>query len=199
MMTNWLIASNNLYKTADLQLALAYYGLSAASYQTLMAPVAFPEEGVTSYQDNATAKVKYLAALVPDTGVIADDSGLTLAALGQSALGVTTKRTLHAQSNLSDNQAILAALAGQSDRRATMWCTLVAVTPHGRLTTATGTVSGYIAPAPVGDQSTGFDRIFTLALGGPTLAELSDKTRIPLTHRGRAAKQLVASLTQEGD
>lgn len=199
-MTNtWLIASNNPYKTADLQAALDFYGLQAVPYTDVIAKTNFPSEGTASYAENARQKALYLWRLAKTANVIADDSGLDLVGLPQNSLGVTTKRTLHQQTKLSDNQAVLALADQQADRRATMTSTLVAITTSGREVTASGTITGFISPEERGNQSTGFDRIFQLTADGPTLAELPANTRIPLTHRGQAAKQLVNALNQEDD
>lgn len=191
-MTEWLIASNNRYKTKDLIKALAFFGLNAVGYTDVMKPLTFPSESTVSYETNALVKAQFLAQHT-DERIIADDSGIEIPALGHH-LGVTTKRELHLDTKHSDNETILNALAGVSDRRAVMTSALVALIPGKSPVFGVGRVSGVIAEAPAGTHSTGFDKIFSVPELGHTLAELPDESRIPLTHRGRAAQQLVAKL-----
>lgn len=191
-MTEWLIASNNKYKTRDLIKCLAFYGIKAVPYTDQLPKLAFPAEQTVSYAGNALHKAQFLAGRT-DQGVIADDSGIEIPALG-GHLGVTTKRELHQDVAHSDNQTILNDLKGQTDRRATMISTLVAIMPGQAPVTAVGRVSGTIAARTRGSYSTGFDKLFILPNQRQTLAELPDQIRIPLTHRGQAAKQLAAEL-----
>lgn len=191
-MTNWLIASNNKYKTQDLIKCLAFYGVQAVPYTDQLTKLTFPAEQTVSYAGNAMRKAQFLAGQT-DQGVIADDSGIEIAALG-GHLGVTTKRELHRDTVHSDNQTILNDLKWQTDRRATMISTLAAVAPGQAPLTVTGCIDGTIATRTRGNYSTGFDKLFILPNQQRTLAELPDEMRIPLTHRGLAAKQLAAKL-----
>lgn len=191
-MNQWLIASNNAFKTQDLIDCLRIAGLQAVPYTTVVPKLIFPAETTTGYCENALLKARFLAAFT-DQGVIADDSGLEVAALADQ-LGVTTKRDLQAEPQLSPNQALIAALAGETDRQATMRCTLAAVVPDMAPLIATGQVGGTITEASRGNQSGGFDRIFQPTGLTQTLAELPDDQRLPMTHRGRAAADLVAQL-----
>ncbi|KRK98917.1 xanthosine triphosphate pyrophosphatase [Secundilactobacillus odoratitofui DSM 19909 = JCM 15043] len=194
-MTDWLIASNNAFKTADLIKCLAFYGIQAQPYTNVLSPVTFPSETTTSYETNALTKAQFLAKIT-SCGVIADDSGIEIPALG-THLGVTTKRELHQDVAHSDNQTILLAMAGQADRRATMVSTLAAVQPNQPAIVVTGRVTGQIAQTSRGDYSTGFDKLFQLDHQQSTLAQLPDEQRLPLTHRGRAAHQLAQQLKGE--
>ncbi|MTV82864.1 non-canonical purine NTP pyrophosphatase [Secundilactobacillus folii] len=191
-MTEWLIASNNDFKTRDLIKCLAMVGIAAISYRQVLPELNFPSESRFSYQKNAQNKARFLSEYT-NQGIIADDSGIEVAALGPH-LGVTTKRELHQDVNHSDNETLLNAMAGKSNRNATMVCTLAAVKPDKSVVTATGRVNGQITLTTQGNYSTGFDKIFYLPKQRHTLAELPDAVRIPLTHRGRAAAELAAKL-----
>ncbi|MCH5463368.1 non-canonical purine NTP pyrophosphatase [Secundilactobacillus sp. HBUAS58055] len=191
-MIKWLIASNNAFKTRDLINCLAFYGVKAVPYTDELPQLQFPKENTVSYAANALDKARFLATYT-NQGVIADDSGIEVPALGEH-FGVTTKRELHQDISHSDNQTILNAMRGQIDRRATMISTLVAIAPGKAPVTSVGRVSGTIATKTRGDYSTGFDKIFLLPHQQVTLAELPDEERLPLTHRGRATKQLAAEL-----
>ncbi|RRK10599.1 non-canonical purine NTP pyrophosphatase [Lactiplantibacillus garii] len=196
-MKTWLIASNNGGKSRDLAACLAYYGLRAEPYLQHRPQLMFPPETTTSYVANAQAKARFGAQRL-GVPVIADDSGLEIAAL-PDFLGVTTARDLGTHVGGFDrNQEIITAMAAlpNAHRQATMRATLAVAWPNGRVLTAQATVDGYVTRHQVGGYSGGFDRLFWLPRYGRTLAELPDQWRIPLTHRGRAARNLIQQLQQ---
>ncbi len=196
-MAAWLIASNNKLKTLDLQKDLAFYGLKVEPYTEYFDNVNFPAESVDSYRDNAVHKATFLSNKVLRP-VIGDDSGIEIPALSDE-LGVTTKRDLHKDASLSDNQTLLSWLKDvpEDQRQAKMIAYLAAVDQSGQVLTAEGEITGQIALEEAGTYSTGFDKIFYLPELGKTLAELPDSQRIELTHRGRAAKKLVETINGE--
>lgn len=193
-MTDWLIASNNRYKTADLIACLNLAGITAKPYTDDWSPLTFPVETTASYADNARLKAQFLAQVTSEP-VIADDSGIEVPYLGDK-LGVTTKRYLQQDAQHSANETLLLALqdAPAGQRTATMTCTLCAVSPDKEPVMATGSVDGVIALAERGMYSSGFDKLFELTARHQTLAELTDDVRLPLTHRGQAARQLAQAL-----
>lgn len=197
-MTRWLIASNNPFKTADLQACLALAGIEAVGYTTQYPAVTFPAEGTTSYAANAQAKAEFLANWLHQP-VIADDSGLELAAI-HDALGVTTQRDL-AGSSLSTNAAVLARLGDiPADQRGAQMITwLAAARPQHATIVSSGMVTGQIVMTPRGQESGGFDKIFQPTGQAETLAEMPASTRLPLTHRGQAALALQQKLLMEND
>jgi len=195
MTNDWVIASNNREKSADLSRCLAYYGLKAAQYLTQYPRLKFPVETTTSYVANARGKAQFAAQALQQP-VIADDSGLELPARPE-LFGVTTARDLAvAASGSTWNQTVIAALRQLplADRCAIMRSTLAAAWPDGRVVVVQATVTGYLLPTQMGQYSGGFDRLFWLPTYGRTLAELPDQWRIPLSHRGRAAQQLCSQL-----
>lgn len=195
-MVTWLIASNNQYKIADLQACLALAGITAVGYTDLYPALSFPTEGTTSYQANAQAKAEFLAKHLQQP-VIADDSGLELVGL-KDFLGVTTKRDL-APMSLSTNQAVLAQLKQLplEQRGAKMVTWLAAAWPNHATVLAKGEVQGQIVESPRGTFSTGFDKIFAPINSAITLAEMPADVRLPITHRGQAARKLQQLLLME--
>ncbi|WP_125769792.1 non-canonical purine NTP pyrophosphatase [Companilactobacillus furfuricola] len=196
-MTEWLIASNNNLKTLDLQKDLRFFGLKAAQYTDFFDPVEFPAETTDSYQTNATNKATFLSNKILRP-VISDDSGIEIPAL-PDVLGVTTKRELHQDETKSDNQTLLDLMTDlpEKKRMAKMITYLAAVDQQGRVITAKGEVTGRISHQDHGTYSSGFDKIFFILELGKTLAQLPDDQRIPLTHRGRAAKNLIQLIKDE--
>lgn len=197
MTVEWLIASNNRGKSRDLALCLAYYGLTAENYLVQAERLDFPAETTTSYLENALTKAKFAAQSL-QRPVIADDSGIEVPAL-PDVLGVTTARDLGVQTSGGDrNTEILAAMKNVPaiKRQAVMRSMLAVAWPDGRSLTAQATVVGYIAEHQMGHYSGGFDRLFWLPQYGRTLAEIPAPWRLPMTHRGQAARKLGQQLKQ---
>lgn len=197
-MTHWLIASNNKNKIVDLQKDLNFYGFEAEPYTNYFDEVEFPAEGKSSYKENSIEKAKFLSNKILRP-VISDDSGVEIPNLSKQ-LGVTTKRDLHKLKGTSDNLRLLELMKDlpAEQRAATMITYLTAITEEGKLITAAGRVTGKITTEERGTYSRGFDKVFYVPEAGKTLAELPDEERIPYTHRGRAAQNLM-ELLKRGD
>ena len=76
-------------KVAELAMILSNGGIDAAPAPKLAQPM--PAEGVASYLDNVRQKARFVSQAMPGEYVLADDSGLTLAACpGQ--LGIRTAK-----------------------------------------------------------------------------------------------------------
>jgi XTP/dITP diphosphohydrolase len=117
--------------------------------------------------------------------MLADDSGIEVAALGQGP-GVVTARW--AEGRHVDK--LLAALDGEADRSARYVCALVAISPEREEICATGVLDGTIALAPAGDGGFGFDPVFVPRGETLTVAELGDPWKAEHSHRARAARAL---------
>jgi XTP/dITP diphosphohydrolase len=117
--------------------------------------------------------------------MLADDSGIELAALG-GAPGVRTARWAEGR----HVEKTLAALAGAADRRAQYVCELVAIAPDGREARGTGILRGRIAGAAAGREGFGFDPVFVPVGETRTVAELGDDWKRENSHRARAAAAL---------
>src|SRR5215472_16310038 len=103
-----------------------------------------PEDGAT-YRDNALIKARHGRAVGPaDRWMLADDSGIELAAL-DGAPGVVTARWAEGR----HVEKALAAVAGK-ERGARYVCELVLIAPDGAETRGTGVLDGRIADAPAG-------------------------------------------------
>lgn len=117
--------------------------------------------------------------------MLADDSGIEVAALGQGP-GVVTARWAEGR----HVEKLLAALDGEADRSARYVCALVAISPERDQVCATGVLDGTVALAPAGDGGFGFDPIFVPRGETRTVAELGDTWKMKYSHRARAARAL---------
>ena len=165
-----------------------------------------PEEDGATFAENATIKAVYYSRLATGKLVLADDSGLEVDAL-DGAPGVRSAR-FAADSGLIDspdandntdvwnNMVLLQRLATipASERTARYHCVLVAARDGSVLHTADGSVEGMILNAPRGTGGFGYDPLFYLPELGCTMAELDLKTKLSLSHRGRAILALLPKL-----
>jgi XTP/dITP diphosphohydrolase len=149
-----------------------------------------PEDGVT-FADNALIKARYGRLAGPaDRWMLADDSGIEVAALGGGP-GVQTARWAEGR----HVERLLAALDGKDDRSARYVCELVAIAPDRSEVRGTGVLEGTIALAPDGDEGFGFDPLFIPRGESRTVAELGDDWKALHSHRAVAAQALRDALS----
>ena len=150
-----------------------------------------PEDGLT-FAENAVGKTRAAASAtgLPATG---DDSGIEAEALG-GAPGIRSARYAGPDATDQDNLAKLCAEvpAGSGLRYV---CALAHVTPGGEAEVFEGECRGRMAPEPRGAGGFGYDPVF-LVQDGRTMAELSDAEKDAVSHRGRAARALLAWLKE---
>jgi XTP/dITP diphosphohydrolase len=157
-----------------------------------------PDETGSSFEENASSKAAYYSAFISGL-VLADDSGLEVAALG-GAPGIYSAR--YSGPNATDaanNGLLLRRLENQENRAARFVC-VVALARAGRvLTTVRGIAQGEILAHPRGDQGFGYDPLFFYPPLGRTFAELNPKEKIAVSHRGKALRGLFSYLSNAGD
>ena len=193
-----VLASNNQGKLAELQALFADLDLELIPQSRL--GVGEADEPFRTFVENALAKARHASAA---TGLptIADDAGLCVDAFG-GLPGVDTAfyATQFGYPKGDDNnvKALLEQLKGQSNRRAALVSTLVAVRskddPEPLI--AVGRAVGEITQKPIGINGFGFDPVMFLPKIGKTFAQLSDVEKNAMSHRGQAARQMV-QLMQE--
>src|SRR6266487_654362 len=128
-----------------------------------------PEDGAT-YVDNARSKARYGRTVGdPDRWMLADDSGIEVAAL-RGGPGVQTARWAEDR----HVEKMLAALAGAADRRARYVCELFCISPAGDEFRGMGVLAGAVATAAAGSEGFGFDPVFVPDGETRTVAELGD-------------------------
>ena len=184
-----LLATRNEHKLRELARLLPGVAL-----EPLPADLESPEETGTSYADNALIKAR-AAAQATGRVAIADDSGIEATALG-GAPGVRSARYAGERATDGENLAKLRAEvpAGTALRYV---CVIARVAPDGAEQLFEGTCQGTMAPTGRGSRGFGYDPIFLPddpSAGGRTMAELADDEKDAISHRGRAARALLAAL-----
>jgi XTP/dITP diphosphohydrolase len=196
MISQLLLASNNQHKSREFE--RLFKGVTVLMPYDVGIDFEFPENGDTFFA-NAWGKATELhhLALRP---VIADDSGLCVAALGGKP-GILSARygaerdkaPLSAESR---NEYLLQQMRGMTERDAYFVCCLVLVLSDARFFAVQETVSGVIAQSPRGTNGFGYDPLFVLPCG-KTMAELADRDKDRVSHRGKAAGRITVLLREE--
>ncbi len=152
------------------------------------------EDGA-DFTENAVIKAKAIAA-VTDCIVLADDSGLEIDYLNKEP-GIYSARYLGEDTSYDiKNADLLRRMEGVEEklRTARFVCAIAAVMPDGEVLTTLGTIEGHIGYEPKGENGFGYDPIFYLPEYGCTSAELTEKEKNAISHRGRALQAMRAEL-----
>lgn len=193
-----VLASHNPGKLAELQAMFAPLGLTLLRQAEL--GIGEAEEPFRTFVENALAKARH-AARESGLPAMADDAGLCVHAFG-GLPGVDTAyyATQFGYPKGDDNNvtALLEQMRQIDDRRAALVSTLVAVRspddPEPLI--AVGRVSGEIARERRGSHGFGFDPVMHLPEFGKTFAELPVEVKNAHSHRGKAARQMVALIRE---
>jgi len=150
------------------------------------------EDGDT-FEENAVKKAQFTARVL-GIPALADDSGLTVKALG-GAPGVFSSRYGGENAdNESNNRKLLNEMAGVEDRSAAFMCVLVIAVPRGPALVYEGSCEGVIAEKPEGDRGFGYDPLFYYPPLQKTFAQLTRKEKNRVSHRGKAIMELQGEL-----
>ncbi|MDZ4076413.1 MAG: RdgB/HAM1 family non-canonical purine NTP pyrophosphatase [Hylemonella sp.] len=193
-----VLASNNAGKLRELQDMLAPLGLALVRQGELNIPEA--EEPFRTFLENALAKARH-AAKLSGLPAIADDAGLCVDAFdGLPGVDTAFYATQFGYAKGDDNNvtALLEQMKGVENRRAAMVSTLVALrsADDPEPLVAVGRVSGEIARERLGTNGFGFDPVMYIPEFGKTFAELPTEVKNANSHRGRAAKAMVALMRE---
>jgi XTP/dITP diphosphohydrolase len=190
----FFLASNNPHKAAEFAAlaAAARLPVEIASARELGGMPAVTEDAGT-FVGNARKKAQALREKAPaGAGVIADDSGLCVDALGGGP-GVESAYYAGPQGDGAANLAkLLATLRDVPDERRTAHfvCVLFVSGPAGGEQVFEGRCDGRLRREPHGGAGFGYDPIFVPTGHAQTFAELGDEVKNALSHRARAWAKL---------
>ncbi|MDP3031757.1 MAG: RdgB/HAM1 family non-canonical purine NTP pyrophosphatase [Rhodocyclaceae bacterium] len=188
-----VLASNNAGKLREFAQLLATFDYEVLPQSAFNVPEA--DEPHCTFVENALAKARHAAKL---TGLpaLADDSGICVTALG-GAPGVYSARYAgEPKSDERNNQKMIAALQGQSDRRAHYVAVLVFVrhADDPQPIVVEGEWHGEIIDTPRGAGGFGYDPYFLVPDLQQTAAEISAEEKNQRSHRGKALTLLIERL-----
>ena len=185
-MNRLIIATSNDGKVIEIKSALGELpGWSLEAMPFSIPPI---DETGETFIENAIQKAEYYSKLIPGL-ILADDSGLCVAALGGRP-GVHSAR--YAEDPASRIQRLLHEMKSvpEGRRQAVFYCAL-ALADAGRIIwTVQGEVSGVIATTPAGMGGFGYDPLFLLPDLNRTMGELSTEDTNRLSARGKALQEL---------
>jgi XTP/dITP diphosphohydrolase len=188
-----VLGSRNPHKLRELGELLAPHELDPVPPE-----VELPPETGSTFAANALVKARASAAGAGATA-LGEDSGIVVAALG-GAPGVRSAR--YAGEDATDEQnldKLLRETEGAEDRAAAYVCALAIGTGEGQEHVFEGRCEGRLARVPRGSGGFGYDPIF-IPSDGPdgetTMAQLAPASKNAISHRGKAARLLLAWLEQ---
>ncbi len=202
------IATSNAGKLRDFAGATA--GVAGVVLEPLPGFPGLPsveEDGLT-FEANACKKAGFYSGYAPGAIVLADDSGLEVAALN-GAPGVRSARyaaddarefkaayaslSLSLSDDEANNRRLLRELADlpETGRAARFVCVLAVARDREVLRSFEGEVRGTILRAPRGQNGFGYDPLFYLPELGKTTAELTAEEKARVSHRGQAFRKFL--------
>ncbi len=192
------LASGNAHKAGEFAALAAASGLPveivAGGADGGMPPVV---EDAGTFASNARKKARALRAVLPaGSWVLADDSGLCVAALDGHPGVESAYYAGPAADSAANLGKLVAAMRGvPADRRQAYFaCVLVVIDPPGSEHAFEGRCEGTLRDTPSGRPGFGYDPLFVPAGHALTFAELPEQEKNVLSHRGRAWAQLAAWL-----
>ncbi len=189
-----ILATGNRHKLAEMKELLPGIEL-----EPLPAGFEMPPETGDTFAANALIKARAAAAASPGKQVLADDSGIEAEDLG-GAPGIYSARYAGED---ADDETNLAKLLREVDaaggnRRARYVCVLALIDPDGSERLFEARCEGYLLREERGTGGFGYDPAFVPDETGPedprTMAEISAAEKHAISHRGKAARLLLAEL-----
>jgi len=186
-----IVATHNAGKAREIADLLGPYVSKFYTSGELSLPE--PEETETTFVGNAELKA-LTAARVSGKPALADDSGLSVTALGGDP-GIYSARWALTPDGERDfgfaMHKVKDALGRSEDCSAAFICALSLAWPDGHVETFEGRVVGVLEFPPRGDRGFGYDPIFVPDGYGVTFAEMEPADKHAISHRNDAFQQLV--------
>jgi XTP/dITP diphosphohydrolase len=188
-----VLATRSSHKLREFRVLIAPHALEPLDDDVDLGP----EVGLT-FGENALGKA-IAAATAMGMPAIGDDSGIQAEALG-GAPGIYSRRYAGETATDEENLAKLIEEVPAGSGLAYV-CALAFVDPaSGEQVVFEGRCAGQMADRPRGTGGFGYDPVFLPddAPAGLTMAELADDQKHAISHRGRAARALLAWLGSTG-
>ena len=183
-----LIATNNLGKVKEIKDILDSRQIKILTVKDFPNLPKIEEDGKT-YQENAFKKAKNISEY---TGKIclADDSGLEIEYL-KGKPGIYSSRWGNSDEERINKVLKLLENVSINKRNAKFVCVAVLVFPDGKTYMVKEECKGVIGFQPKGEHGFGYDPIFLVPEYEKTFAELGDKIKNQISHRGKAMRRMI--------
>lgn len=198
-----LIATRSEDKAREIVPLLSHLPVRLLHLRDAGIPVTPAEDSIErfdTFEENAAAKARYFFLASGGIPTVADDSGLSVDALG-GAPGVRSKRWSERpdldgrELDEANNRLLLDKLRGLPDTRARYVC-VAAYADHRAAFSARGEAIGAIASEPRGTAGFGYDPYFLSDDLGCTFGEAEPAEKSRVSHRGRAFRSLAKELDE---
>lgn len=202
---DFILATNNMKKLAEMQRILAPLGINVVTAKML--GITLPEVVEDGDTFEANAKIKAESACkITGLPAIADDSGLCVDYL-DGALGIYSARfanievhngvNVDNEKNADDeenNNLLLKKLEGvdESERTAYYVCAICCIFPDGKEITVRGECHGTIGFERDGNAGFGYDPLFII--NGKSFGKYEGEEKDKISHRGNALRKLTKEL-----
>lgn len=195
-MVKIVLASRNAKKIKELETLLA--DLSSKVQVLSLDDIGYTDD-IIEDGDTFAANSRIKASVPAGLGYIgiADDSGLTVDALGGKP-GVYSARYSDEGTDEKNNEKLLAALENTSDeKRTAQFRTVVTCAfPDGTDFQVEGVCEGRILRSPDGDGGFGYDPLFYYEPLCKTFAALTPDEKNAVSHRGKAMRAFVVKFKE---
>src|ERR1035437_3097373 len=201
-----LIATSNQGKLRDFAGAALVHGITVDPLPNFANLPEAVEDGAT-FEENARKKAEHYSRFAAGELVLADDSGLSVDALGGAPAVHSARYAADEKSAKSDTPEIstnspdaannamllreLQSVAG-SNRSARFVCLISAARDGRQVAHFRGEATGVILHAPRGSMGFGYDPLFYLPALGKSFAELTPDEKALVSHRGQALRKFLA-------
>ena len=194
-----VVATHNPGKLKEMRELLVPFGIDAVSAGELGLPE--PAENGTTFKENARIKAR-VAATASGLPAFADDSGLTVDALGgepgiYSARWAGPEKDFRRAMQAVEDKLRERGAHAHSQRKAQFICALCLAWPDGHVEEFDATVHGTLVWPPRGENGFGYDPMFLPDGHALTFGEMTnvEKHGLPpagkgLSHRARAFLKL---------
>lgn len=190
---DFILATNNMKKLAEMQRILSPLGINVVTAKMLGIELPEVEEDGETFEDNAEIKAAS-ACKITKMSSIADDSGLCVDYLN-GAPGIFSARFSGAHGDdEANNDLLLEKLDGvpMEQRTAYYVCAICCIFPDGRKITVRGECRGHIGFERDGHEGFGYDPLFLI--NGKAFGRYTAEEKDKISHRGNALRELTKEL-----
>ena len=183
-----LFATKNAGKIKEISKMLADTNIKILTIDDFPGIPKINEDGKT-FKENALKKARHISRY---TGKIclADDSGLEIDYLNGEP-GIYSSRWAKTDKERIKKVLTLLENVSEDARNARFVCVLALVFPNGKKYIVQEKCEGRISFYPRGKYGFGYDPVFLIPEYNKTFAELGDKIKNNISHRGKALKKMI--------
>ncbi len=190
---DFILATNNMKKLAEMQRILSPLGINVVTAKMLGTTLEEVEEDGKTFEDNA--KLKAVAACKQmNMPAIADDSGLCVDYL-DGAPGIFSARFAGEHGNDEKNNDLLLEKLSSvpiEKRNAHYVCAICCEFPDGKEIIVRGECHGVIGFERDGNEGFGYDPLFLV--DGKSFGRYTAEEKDKISHRGKALRLLTKEL-----